>query len=81
MPIPPTIYRYFWDVDTGALDAERDERYITERLLERGDLDAARWLLRTYPREHLAHTVKTSRQLSPKSRNFWMIWLTPPVDA
>ncbi len=71
MPIPQTIRRYFWDVDSRLLDSARHERQIIERLLERGDMESIRWLLHTYDRSRIADVARVGRSLSPKSRNFW----------
>ncbi|NOS67518.1 MAG: hypothetical protein HOO67_04110 [Candidatus Peribacteraceae bacterium] len=79
MPIPSAIHRYFWDADLRVLDSQEHKQYIADRLLDKGDVEAARWLVKTYPREHLIHRVRASRQLSPKSRNFWMLYLGIPT--
>ena len=79
MPIPLTLYRYFWDCDPRLLDITQHERSILDRLLERGDLESVRWMLKTYDHSRIADVVRVSRSLSPKSRNFWELYLhTPP---
>lgn len=81
MPIPPAIRRYFWDADLRVLDSQEHKQYITDRLLDKGDIEAARWLVKTYPHEHLIRRVRASRQLSPKSKNFWMLYLAIPTTT
>lgn len=75
MPIPSSLHRYFWDVDPRQLDSARHERPIIERLLERGDMESVRWMLKTYDRKRIADVARVSRSLSPKSRNFWQLVL------
>ena len=66
-----SLRRYFWDVDPDHLDVQSDAPFIMARLLEWGDLDAIRWLLKTYSVGELGVTLKTIRSLSPKSALFW----------
>ena len=75
MPIPSTLHRYFWDVDPELLDSAKHERPIIERLLEKGDMESVRWMLKTYDQGRVADVVRVSRSLSPKSRNFWQLFL------
>jgi hypothetical protein len=44
-------------------------------LLEHGDLSAVRWLVKTYPKRKIARVVKSSRQISRKTANFWRLRL------
>lgn len=61
----------FWDINFGKLDVKKYPRYVIERVLEYGDLKHVRWMFKTYPKRTIIKTVKESRQLSPKSANFW----------
>ena len=74
------MHRYFWDVDPRLLDITQHEHSIIERLLERGDLESIRWLLKTYDRSRIANVVRVSRSLSRKSRNFWELYLDAPTS-
>jgi hypothetical protein len=40
--LPQSLYRYFWEVDPAQLDPGKHARYIINRLLDKGDLAAAR---------------------------------------
>lgn len=75
MEIPTSLKQYFWDVDLGLLDTNRDSRFILERILEKGNDNAVRWLEQVYPYDQVAKVVTDSRRLSPKSRNYWGIKL------
>lgn len=71
--IPVEFKKYFWDTSLENIDLEVNKIYIIERLLEHGDLSACRWLIKTYSKKDLISTLKTSRNLSAKSANFWAI--------
>ena len=61
----------FWDLDAEKLDLQKNARQIIERILEWGDLEQVRWMIKTYSKEEIIEAVKGSRQLSSKSANFW----------
>lgn len=63
--------KYFWDVNPETLDTTEDASFIIGRILEYGDIKAARWLIRAYPEEKITEIVKTMRVLSAKSARFW----------
>ncbi|MBT9130964.1 MAG: hypothetical protein DDT42_01166 [candidate division WS2 bacterium] len=71
--ISSKIRKYFWDVNIRELDASKHSNYIIERLLELGDREAVKWLKKTYSEDTIIEVVNNSRNLSPKSRNYWEI--------
>jgi hypothetical protein len=71
----PDEFRYlFWDTSTAEIDPKKNARYIIERVLEMGGLDALQWIQRLYPTRLIVETLETSRKVSPRSKNFWTIW-------
>lgn len=68
------IDRFFWDSDPSALDLRKHSSYIIERLLERGDIPAVRWMLAHYPKNSIVDVLKQSRSISDKSRVFWTLF-------
>lgn len=72
--IPEKHQNLFWDTDPLKIDIRKNAKYIIERALEFGSLDAIRWLQRLYPTKLIIETCETSRKISPKSVNFWRIW-------
>ena len=72
--VPPGLNKYFWDVDPMTLNVRRHSRFILERILELGDLDALRWAQKQYPTALIIEVCLMSRRLSPRSKNFWKIW-------
>ncbi len=63
----------FWDADPRAIDPRRHARYIIERILDFGEEDEVRWLVRTYPRRLITDTIARSRVLHEKSRSLWKL--------
>ncbi|MBI2267541.1 MAG: hypothetical protein HYU64_20625 [Armatimonadetes bacterium] len=72
--VPQAICTFFWEVDPSRIDLHRNARYVIERVLDMGSLEALHWLQTIYPTRMLIETFEVSRKLSERSRNFWRIW-------
>lgn len=72
--IPERFFALFWDVDPHTVNMKQHARYIIERILEMGGLDALFWIQRVYPTSLIIETNMASRKISDKSRSFWNIW-------
>jgi len=72
--VPARFSLLFWDADPREIDVKRNARYIIERVLELGGLDAVQWIQRLYPTGLIIDVCATSRKLSARSKNFWGIW-------
>jgi hypothetical protein len=72
--LPESLRPFFWDVDFDRLDIQSNAFFIISRILEHGDEPSTRLLLRIYSEREIIQVVKTSRSLSRRSRNFWMIY-------
>lgn len=72
--VPGEFYCLFWDTDPKSIDLKKNARYIIERVLEIGGLDALQWVQRLYPTRRIVETLEISRKITPKSKNFWTIW-------
>ena len=72
--IPSQLFKFFWDVDPRKLNVRRHRRFIIERLLDLGDLEAFWWAQKQYPTALLIEVSLTSRRLSQRSRQFWKVW-------
>jgi hypothetical protein len=75
--IPPDLYRFFWDCRAADLDVGANASQILTRLLDYGDLAAARWALRTYGERGIRQFLLTRgcRTLSRKAIAFWRAFL------
>ena len=74
-PLPKGIKKYFWGDDLKELDWENNRDYITKTLLEKGDSEAIRWLLKEVDSKYLKKIVE-EKKLDPKSENYWRLYLT-----
>jgi hypothetical protein len=72
--VPERLRSLFWDTSLRNIQIKQHARYIIERVLEFGDLDALEWLQRVYPTQTIIDVLSVSRAISEKSRNFWEIW-------
>jgi len=69
--VPDTFKRFFWDVNFDTVSPKTHPRYVINRLLDKGDLGAARWVVHTFPKKYIIQTLKTVRDFSPRSGWFW----------
>src|SRR4030042_2489119 len=69
--IPDRFRKYFWDCVFDKLTFYEYDIFITERLLNFGNMDSVKWLLSRIDRERLRDVVETSRNLTKKTRNYW----------
>ncbi len=72
--VPPRLFKFFWDVNPKTLNVRQHSRFIIERILDVGDLDAFWWAQKQYPTALLIEVSLTSRRLSERSKQFWKIW-------
>ena len=72
--IPDKFSALFWDTAPSSIDLKTNSRYVIERVLEIGGLDAVQWLQRIYPTRLIVEVCESSRKVSERSKNFWRIW-------
>lgn len=80
MKIPKSLHKYFWDVDVKKLDPEKDAYFIINRLLDKGDVKAVKWIRKIYSEKTIARTFTTLRGYKPKIASFWSIFLKIPQE-
>jgi len=73
--MPEEFRKYFWDVDYDDLSLEKYPKFIAERILNYGDLDAIKWLQAVLDREFIRSVILNSRNLNPKTKNYWKLML------
>ncbi|RLB85612.1 MAG: hypothetical protein DRP14_03605 [Candidatus Aenigmatarchaeota archaeon] len=71
--LPKCLCNFFWDVDFKNL-SEKDSYFIINRLLEHGDETGVKYMLKTFSSEEIIQVLKTSRNLSFRSKNFWKLF-------
>ena len=73
--LPDYVLKYFWGDDLKELSWDKHRDYITETILEKGDEDSVRWLFSKLDKEAIKKSLSDFK-LSPKSRNFWSVYLS-----
>jgi len=72
--IPASHQWLFWDADFSQLDPVLHRKYILLRILTRGDEEAVKWMMLTYPRRQIIQCIRRNlRQLDARSLNFWAL--------
>jgi len=71
---PSYITRYFWGDNLSELNFESHRKYMTETLLNIGDIKSIKWLLHLINRKSIKDLLPTLK-MSKKSRNFWQNYL------
>ncbi len=59
--------RIFWDVDFDALDYDKYERFVIERVFERGDVDDIRQCRRYYGDAKVGEVLTTAKWLPERT--------------
>jgi len=73
--LPIEFQKYFWDVNFDELTFKKYPGFISERILNFGDLDGVKWLLSMTDLSFIKTLVKNSRNLNPKTKNYWQLIL------
>lgn len=63
----------FWDVDQQSMDFDRNQRFIIERVLQRGDLNDWKKLKELYGKDEILRISKTLKNLDDKTVNLLAI--------
>ena len=69
--LPTSLYQFFWDIVPTKLNPSEHPTYTIHRLLDKGDINAARWVLQTFPKDLIIQTLKKDRDFSPWNGTFW----------
>lgn len=73
--IPNQAKKYFWGDDLDQLNWEEHQIYITQTLLDRGDVDSVSWLFKQISKKDVLKLLPKLK-MSPKSSNFWKVYLS-----
>lgn len=80
--LPKRLYRFFWDTDTTKVNPRTHPDYVINRLLDKGDLAAARWVVKNFSKEKIIDAFRNTRDASFKTVNFWSKYLNfSPLEA
>lgn len=78
--IPDAVRRLFWDSKKESIDTNLHRSYIISRIIDCGDVEDVKWMLKTFSRKEIIEVVKRRRGLSRKSAIFWSTYLDIPVE-
>ena len=76
--LPKYLHRYFCEADPSQINPAEHPHYVIYRLLDKGDLAAARWVLNNFPRDMIVQTLCTVGDFSPGSGRFWARYFEVP---
>lgn len=74
LAVPERFRSLFWDTSLKNIHLRKNARYVIERILEFGDLDAVEWMQRVYTLQNVIDVLTLSRSITEKTRNFWLQW-------
>jgi len=72
MTFPAHVKTIFWDFDSRDLDAKKHGDFIISRVAEKGGESDIIWLRKIFPLAKIRRAVRTSRNVSKKTKNFWL---------
>jgi hypothetical protein len=78
--MPENLNTLFWDINVQNFDPADYPEYTISRILEYGDENAFAWLKANFSEIQIARVIKTNKQLSKKSSNFWAIVYKIPAN-
>jgi transcriptional regulator with XRE-family HTH domain len=72
---PPDSMRWlFWDADFSRIDPVEHKGYILQRILDRGDTEAVKWMRKEYSRRQIIGFINRNQsKLDARSLNFWAL--------
>jgi hypothetical protein len=73
--LPQMLSKYFWDCDFENLSMNQYGFFITERILNYGNIPSLQWLFTQIDKVFLAEVIDKSRNLNKKTRNYWNLVL------
>jgi hypothetical protein len=78
--LPESLNALFWDINIQKFNPFDYPVYTIARILEFGDEEAFGWLKSNFSEETIKNVIKSNRQLSPRSANFWAVIFNVPIN-
>ena len=73
--IPKSLYKFFWDVNPQKVNPREKPYFVIQRLLDKGDTEAVRWVRHNYTSEEIGATFYRMRDFRAKIGYFWTLFL------
>ncbi|MEK7109846.1 MAG: hypothetical protein AAB441_01495 [Patescibacteria group bacterium] len=80
MKLPKSLHQFFWDVDVKKIDARNKPYFIINRLLDKGNVEAVKWVRKNYSEKEIRETFAHIRDFNPKVGRFWSLFLQIPTE-
>lgn len=80
MKIPKSLHQYFWDVDVKKLDPDKKPYFVISRLLDKGNVEAVKWVKENYRQEQIKNTFRNIMDFNEKTGRFWSLILKIPEN-
>lgn len=78
--LPKSLYRFFWDVNVVKLNPADKPYFVINRLLDKGNIGAVRYVNRHFDKKLIEETFIKFRDFRPKIGNFWSLLLQVPKE-
>lgn len=78
--LPENLYQFFWDVDPKKVNPSEKPYFVIQRLLDKGNVEAVRWVRKNFATEDIEETLKKYRDFSLKSASFWGLVYHVPLS-
>lgn len=78
--IPRRLWKYFWDIDVKKLNPAKKPYFVISRLLDKGDVEAVKWVRENFKEDKIKETFKKIRGFNPKVGSFWSLFLHIPKE-
>jgi len=80
MKIPKSLHQYFWDVNVEKLDPKKKPYFVISRLLDKGNIEAIKWVRHNYQEDEIKETFRKIRDFNTKAGRFWSLFLKVPEE-
>jgi hypothetical protein len=78
--IPRELAKYFWDVKPETVNPATHPYFVINRLLDKGGIDAASWVVRTFPKDMIIKSLMSDESLSPMTATFFARYYEQPYS-
>lgn len=76
--LPKFLYKYFWNIKIDEFDPAKSQISTINTLLDKGNLQAIKWVFEHFPTSLIVETIKTTRDWQKLSINFWATYFNLP---
>lgn len=78
--LPTKFYSFFWDVDAKKINPATHPHYVINRLLDKGELEAVRWVVKTFSKDFIVDSLIQDSNISPITATFFANYFSISPD-